>query len=119
MESTGQEDLPEIRPRTKSRTSDPRECLDLAIGKGRLQDLEPITVGHVFKKTVKEIPDVAAMMFQDSPDGEWQSISYAKYYELVVQASKSFIHVSFYVKASPYLTVHVLLIEVQAVFPRS
>ena len=89
-----QDDIPGIRPRTKSRTSDPREGVDLALGKGQLEDLEPITVSKLFKRTVERIPDSSALMFKDSPNGKWQSISYSKYYKQVLQAAKSFIKVS-------------------------
>lgn len=92
--SGAQGDRPEIRQRTRSRTSDPRQGVDLALGKGRLQDLEPITVGQLFKNTVKRIPDSTAMRFKDDPGQEWQTISYSKYYDLVIQAAKSFIKVS-------------------------
>lgn len=64
----------------------------MAFGKGKLQDLEPITVGQLFKKTVKQIPKGIALKF--IADGFWRSITYEKYYELVIRAAKSFIKVN-------------------------
>lgn len=90
-------DRPEIRPRTKSSSCDPREGVELALGKGRLQDLPPKTVVEVFKETVRRIPDSIALRYKESSDGEWMSITYSEYYDQVIQAAKSFMKVSFYV----------------------
>lgn len=81
----------EIRPRSRSRTSNPREVVDLAIGTGKLQDLEPITVGQLFRQTVRLIPDNVAMKYKQND--EWRTIYYRQYYEMVIKAAKSFIKV--------------------------
>ena len=80
-----------FRPRKRSSSIDPKVGVDLAFGKGKLQDLEPITVGQLFKKTVKLIPKGVALKF--IADGLWRSVTYEKYYELVVRVAKSFIKV--------------------------
>jgi len=87
------DDRPEIRPRTKSSSCNPREGVELALGKGRLQDLPPKTVWQVFKETVTQIPDKTAMRYKESLDGEWQSMSYSEYHDQVIQAAKSFLKV--------------------------
>lgn len=76
------------RPRSRSRTSDPRLGVDLAFGTERLQDLKPLTVGQLFKQTVKQIPDGVALMYKE--DNQWKSISYTEYYNMVIKAAKSF-----------------------------
>ncbi len=68
--------------------------MELALGKGRLQDLPPKTVVEVFKSTVDRIPDTDALKYQQKSGDEWQSISYSQYYDMVIQAAKSFIKVS-------------------------
>ena len=91
--SDDKDDRPEIRPRTKSSSYDPRVGVELALGKGRLQDLPPKTVWQVFKETVTRIPDNTAMRYKESSDGEWQSMSYSEYHDQVIQAAKSFLKV--------------------------
>lgn len=80
-----------IRPRRRSSSIDPKVGVDLAFGKGKLQDLEPITVGTLFKRTVRKLPKGVALRF--IADGLWRSVTYEKYYELVVRVAKSFIKV--------------------------
>ena len=62
--------------------------MDLAFGTERLQDLKPLTVGQLFKQTVKQIPDGVALMYKE--DNQWKSISYTEYYNMVIKAAKSF-----------------------------
>lgn len=76
------------RGRSRSRTSDPRLGVDLAFGTEHLQDLEPLTVGQLFKQTVKQIPDGVALKFKEGD--QWQSINYTEYYNMVIKAAKSF-----------------------------
>lgn len=80
-----------MRPRSRSRTSDPKLGVDLAFGSARLQDLEPLTVGHLFKKTVKQVPDGVALKFKVGD--HWSEVSYTEYYNMVIKAAKSFIKV--------------------------
>ena len=80
-----------FRPRKRSSSIDPKVGVDLAFGKGKLQDLEPITVGQLFKRTVKQIPKGVALRF--IADGLWRSVTYEKYYELVIRVAKSFVKV--------------------------
>ena len=86
------DDIPEIRT-TENGKLDPRVNVDMIIGKGSQQDFDPITVGQVFKKTARRIPNLTAMKFKDGPDGDWHSINYSQYYDFVIQAAKSFIQV--------------------------
>lgn len=81
----------EIRPRSCSRTWDPKSGVELALGRGKLQDLEPITVGQLFKHTVGLNPAGVALRYKE--DGEWKDINYLNYYDLVVTAAKAFIKV--------------------------
>ena len=66
--------------------------MDLALGTGKLEDKEPITVGKLFQDTVARIPNIAAMKYKI--DGNWREIIYSDYYQMVIQAAKSFIKVS-------------------------
>lgn len=80
-----------IRPRSRSRTSDPRLGVDLAFGPAKLQDLDPITVGKLFKIAVTKNADGVALKFKMG--GLWNEITYREYYSMVVKAAKSFIKV--------------------------
>lgn len=80
-----------FRPRSRSRTSDPKLGVDLAFGTQRLQDLEPLTVGQLFKKAVKQIPDGVAFKFKTND--HWTDVTYTEYYNMVIKAAKSFIKV--------------------------
>ena len=80
-----------IRPRSRSRTSDPKLGVDLAMGKGKLQDLEPLTVGQLFKQTVGYLPTRPALKYKVK--GEWNTINYTEYYNMVIKAAKSFVKV--------------------------
>lgn len=81
-----------IRPRSRSRTSDPKLGVDLAFGKGKLQDLEPLTVGQLFKQTVNYLPTRPALKYKLK--GEWNTINYTEYYNMVIKAAKSFVKVN-------------------------
>jgi long-chain-fatty-acid--CoA ligase ACSBG len=67
--------------------------VDLAFGPAKLQDLDPVTVGCLFKKTVAQVPDGVALKFK--VDNHWTEVSYTEYYNMVVKAAKSFIKVNF------------------------
>ena len=80
-----------IRPRSRSRTSDPKLGVDLAFGSAKLQDLDPVTVGKLFKTAVSKNGDGVALKFK--VDGQWNEVTYKEYYEMVINAAKSFITV--------------------------
>ena len=85
----------EIRPRSHSRTWNPKEGIELALGSGRLQDLEPVTVGQLFKHTVGLNPAGIALRFKE--EGEWKEVNYLNFYDLVITAAKGFIKVGKFV----------------------
>ena len=101
--------IPATHYRTKFRSTDLSEGLDLAIGNGPMQDLDPITVGEFFKHTVKLFPNAIAMKFKDDSGEKWNTITYSKYYDLVIQAAKSFIKVG--------TIIHILMLLCSVYFP--
>lgn len=88
--------------RTKFRTTDPRERLEIPMESKGLGAEEPTTVGKVFKETVSKIPDSAALRYKEGDT--WKTITYKEYYNLVVKAGKSLLKVSGWI-----LHVHVHL----------
>lgn len=56
---------------------------------------EQITVGQLFKNTVKRCPDHPALKYKE--DGAWKAISYKHYYDQCIVAAKSFLKVGVYV----------------------
>ena len=80
-----------IPKRTKIRTTDPRETLEIAIESDGLAADEPTTVGKVFKDTVSKLPNHPALRYKE--DGIWKEITYKEYYDMVVKAGKGFLKV--------------------------
>ena len=77
--------------RTKYRTTNPRDTLEIPMEPEGLGADEPTTVGKVFKETVSRIPDKPALRYKDGDT--WNTITYREYYNLVIQAGKSFLKV--------------------------
>ena len=77
--------------RTKVRTWNPDEVVDLAIGESGIEAEEPKTVGQLFKNAVDRFPDHPALKYKE--DGEWKAITYTKYYNLCITAARSFLKV--------------------------
>ena len=87
--------------RTKVRTTDPRESVEIAMEPEGLGAEKPTTVGKVFKETVSKIPDNAALRYKVGE--EWKTITYKEYYNLVIKAGKAFLKVGGAVKwVEPY-----------------
>ena len=82
---------PEVTPRTKVRTVNPGEGVDIAMGTKGIESMEPVTVGHVFRQAVKNYPDRDALGYKEGE--EWKYIKFPEYYQLCVSAAKSFIKV--------------------------
>lgn len=80
-----------ILTRTKVRTSDPSDGLDIARELSGLASDEPLTVGAMMQQTVSRVPDRAALCYKD--EKAWNSITYQQYYSLCIAAAKSFIRV--------------------------
>lgn len=81
-------------PRQRVRSTDPRQGVDLVISDAsELEAAAPVTIGAMFRNTVKKAPDHPALCFKESPEGAWQTITYAQYYRYCVQAAKSFLKV--------------------------
>lgn len=70
-------------------TTDPDIPVALRIGETGISAELPITVGEVFKQTVKKFADNPAMAFKEGES--LKKISYKEYYNLSVKAAKSFI----------------------------
>ena len=77
--------------RTKVCTWVPEGVVDLAIGESGIEAEEPITVGQLFKDTLKTFSDHPALKYKE--DGTWKEISYKEYYNLCIKAAKSFLKV--------------------------
>ena len=78
--------------RTRIRTTDPRNALEIPMEAEGIGAEEPTTVGKVFKETVSKIPDKAALRYKE--DDVWKTITYKEYYDLVIKAGKSFLKVN-------------------------
>ena len=79
--------------RNKVRSADPREGVDMAIGESGITKTDPITVGKMFRDTVSKCPEHVALRFKDVEAGVWKEYTYTQYYQLCVQAAKSFLKV--------------------------
>ena len=88
------DDKPKSKPhpaRTKVRTWNPDEKVDLAIGESGIEAEEPITVGQLFKDAVARFPKHPALKYKE--DGMWKTITYTQYYDLCIKVAKSFLKV--------------------------
>ena len=65
--------------------------VEVAIGESGINAVEPITVGQLFKKSVKRFSMHPALKYKE--DGTWKSITYTGYYNLCIKAAKSFLKV--------------------------
>ena len=77
--------------RTKVRTWNPDEKVDLAAGESGIEAEEPMTVGQLFKRAVEIFPKHPALKYKE--DGIWKTITYIEYYHLCIKAAKSFLKV--------------------------
>lgn len=67
--------------------------MELLIGESGIEAEEPMTVGQMFQATKNKVPNHPALKYKDN--GEWKAITYAEYYDLCVQAAKSFLKVMY------------------------
>ena len=79
-------------PRTKFRTINPSDCMDIAIEGEGLASEEPTTIGAVFKEAVSKLPNHPALKFKE--EGVYKEITYKQYYTFVLNAAKSLLKVS-------------------------
>ena len=87
-----EEPKPKLLPaRTKVRTWNPSEKVDLAIAESGIEAEEPITVGQLFRRTVEKFPDHPALKYKEN--GTWKAIPYTEYYNLSIRAAWSFLKV--------------------------
>ena len=93
--------------RTRYRTTDPHDTLEIPMEPDGLGADEPTTVGKVFKETVSKIPDKPALRYKDGD--EWKTITYKEYYNYVVKAGKAFLKVGGWVGGPPPCTAPVTL----------
>ena len=77
--------------RTKVRTSDPSDGLDIAREQSGLASDEPLTVGTMMQQTVSKVPDHVALCYKTRE--AWNNITYQQYYNLCIAAAKSFVRV--------------------------
>ena len=77
--------------RTKVRTWNPDEKVDLAIGESGIEAEKPMTVGQLFKDAVARFSMHPALKYKE--DGIWKTITYTGYYDLCIKAAKSFLKV--------------------------
>ena len=90
-ERKDEEDPTPKSARTKVRTWNPDEVVDLAIGESGTEAMNPVTVGQLFKNTLERFSDHPALKYKE--DGTWKEISYKEYYDLCIKAAKSFLKV--------------------------
>ena len=78
--------------RTKVRSTDPADGIDIAMEESGLASEDPLTVGALMKATVSKVPNHYAMRYKT---GEVSTgITYQQYYDNCIAAAKSFISVS-------------------------
>ena len=63
----------------------------MAIGETGIEAEKPITVGELFKDVVARFPIHPALKYKE--DRTWKTITYTEYYDLCIQAAKSFLKV--------------------------
>lgn len=87
-----EEPKPKPHPvRTKVRTWNPDEVVDLAMGVSGIESVEAITVGQLLKNTVGRHGDHPALKYEQN--GRWEAISYSEYHSYCIKAAKSFLKV--------------------------
>ena len=90
---------PKRPPRNKVRSTVPTEGVDLAMGDGSLEGVEPITFGQQFKMTLEKYANVEALKWKvQEGEGEearmvWKTATFAEYYKFCIDAAKSLIKV--------------------------
>ena len=84
--------LHSLPKRTKFRTTNPQDALEIPMEPEGLGSEAPTTVGKVFKETVSKIPDKPALRYKEGD--VWKTITYKEYYNFVIKAGKSFLKVS-------------------------
>ena len=80
-----------LSARSKVRTWNADEVVDLAIGETGIEAEKPVAVGQLFKDAVARFPMHPALKYKD--DGTWKTITYTGYYDLCIKAAKSFLKV--------------------------
>ena len=83
---------PSVTIRTKIRTTNPADGVDIAMGEEGIASDDPLTIPEVFKISVERYGERNALGYKEGD--EWKFINYKEYYQLVVSAAKSFIKVS-------------------------
>lgn len=81
-----------LAPATSSCTwrRDEAVLIDLPeVDDGGIRSEKPITIATAFRETVVKLPDHIALA--EKVNGEWQTLTYQQYYQIVAQAAKSFI----------------------------
>ena len=87
-----EEPKPKPHPvRTKVRTWNSDEVVDLAMGESGIESAKPITVGELFKDAVRRHQRHPALQYKEN--GEWKAISYADYHSCCFKAARSFLKV--------------------------
>jgi len=98
--------------RTKVRTTDPAEGVDIAMEESGLASDEPLTVGAMMQNTVSRVPNHLALHYKT---GElWNGITYQEYYDKCIAAAKSFLKVQYmylcmWICHIPFTTYNLLL----------
>ena len=80
-------------PRTRVRTSNPAEGVDIAMGRTSLAAEEPITIGAVMQQTVARVPPHHVALRYKTGE-TWNDVTYREYYDRCISAAKSFLAVS-------------------------
>lgn len=79
---------PDIPKRVNFSSTDPRIGVDLAIEKDGIASIKPVTVGEMFKETLRDFSGREALFFKE--EGQWNPVLYSQYYESCLGAAKSF-----------------------------
>ena len=92
--------------RTKFRTTNPLDGVDIALGQSGIAAEAPITVSEMMRGTVAKIPNGVALRYKVGDT--WLSVTYQQYYDHCISAAKSFIKVgSVCMKTNVYIPEHI------------
>ena len=83
---------PSVTVRTKVRTTNPADGVDIAMGEEGIANDDPLTIPEVFKMSVERYGERNALGYKEGD--QWKFINYREYYQFVVSAAKSFIKVN-------------------------
>ena len=98
-----EEEKEEVKPkhaaRSKVRSTNPVEGVDIAYGDSEIESVKPITFGQQFQTTVQNYGDIVALKWKvevgegEEKTMEWKGATFKEYFAMCIQAAKSLLKV--------------------------